>query len=118
MLKFKVDENLPVEVAQLLTDAGHDAATVYEQRMAGQPDARLAAVCRREDRAMVTADLDFADIRVYPPGEYAGIIVLRPNRLEKPRILSVLQRLLPILEREPLSAKLWIVDETSVRVRD
>jgi len=117
MLKFKIDENLPVEAAELLAGAGHDALTVRQQRMAGQPDANLAAVCRQEDRAMVTADLDFADIRAYPPGEYAGIIVLRPNRLDKPRVLSVLQRLLPILQREPLSARLWIVDEASVRVR-
>ncbi len=25
---------------------------------------------------MVTGDFGFADIRLYPPGEYAGIIVL------------------------------------------
>jgi predicted nuclease of predicted toxin-antitoxin system len=30
-MKFKVDENLPVEVASLLRQAGYDAATVSEQ---------------------------------------------------------------------------------------
>jgi predicted nuclease of predicted toxin-antitoxin system len=29
-MKFKVDENLPVEVAQLLREAGHDVLTVLE----------------------------------------------------------------------------------------
>lgn len=33
MLKFKVDENLPVEAAALLRDAGHDAVTVDDQGM-------------------------------------------------------------------------------------
>jgi hypothetical protein len=47
----------------------------------------------------------------------ANFIVLRLARLDKPRVLSVLQRLLPVLESEPLVGKLWIVEEASVRVR-
>lgn len=117
MLKFKVDENLPAEAAELLAHVGHDALTIGDQRMIGRPDTDVAAVCRMEGRAVLTLDLDFADIRSYPPADYAGIIVLRLARLDKPRVLSVLQRLLPLLEQEPLVGKLWIVDETSVRVR-
>jgi predicted nuclease of predicted toxin-antitoxin system len=117
MLKFKVDENLPTEAAELLAEAGHDAVTVKDQHMAGQPDANVAAVCRREERVVVTLDLDFADIRAYPPADYAGIVVLRLTLLDKFHVLSVLQRLLPVLEREPLAGKLWIVEETSVRIR-
>ncbi len=117
MLKFKVDENLPVEASELLSGAGHDAVTVHDQRLAGHPDANLASVCQQEGRAVLTLDLDFADIRAYPPGDYPGIIVLRLARLDKSRVLSVLQRLLPVLEHEPLSGKLWIVDEANVRVR-
>jgi predicted nuclease of predicted toxin-antitoxin system len=117
MPKFKVDENLPTEAAELFAGAGHGAVTVGDQRMSGQPDTNVAAVCRREGRAVVTLDLDFADIRAYPPSDYAGIIVLRLARLHKPHVLSVLQRLLPLLDNEPLFGKLWIVEETSVRVR-
>jgi predicted nuclease of predicted toxin-antitoxin system len=117
MLKFKVDENLPIEVANLLASAGHDAVTVGDQRMAGQPDPNVAAVCQREGRAVVTLDLHFADIRVYPPGDYPGIVVLRLARLDKRRVLSVLRRLLPVLEQEQLLGKLWIVEESSIRVR-
>ena len=115
MAAFKVDENLPKEVAELLVSAGHDAVTVGDQRMAGQPDANIAMVCQREGRAVVTLDLHFADIRVYPPADYSGIIVFRLARLGKLPVLSVLQRLLPLLKRESLVGKLWIVDESSVR---
>ncbi|MGO8752418.1 MAG: DUF5615 family PIN-like protein [Thermoguttaceae bacterium] len=118
MPKFKVDENLPTEAAELLASAGYDAVTVGDQRMVGQPDTNVAAVCRREGRAIVTLDLDFADIRVYPPSDCAGIIVLRLARLDKPRVLSVLKRLLPALERERLVGKLWIVEEAAIRMRD
>jgi len=105
---------MPAEAAALFVGAGHDAVTVPDQRMGGQPDSSVAVVGRNEDRAVVTLDLDFADIRSYPPADYAGIIVLR---LDKRRILSVIQRLLIILDQQPLSGKLWIVDEATVRMR-
>ncbi|MEE9602948.1 MAG: DUF5615 family PIN-like protein [Thermoguttaceae bacterium] len=117
MGKFKVDENLPTEAVDVLRDAGHDAMSVVDQQMGGRPDTDIAAVCRQEDRVVVTLDLDFADIRAYPPADYPGIIVLRLARLDKRRVLSVMQRLTALVEQEPLSDKLWIVDESSVRVR-
>jgi len=47
MLKFKVDENVPAEVARLLAQAGHDALTVPDQLLGGVPDPDLADICRR-----------------------------------------------------------------------
>jgi hypothetical protein len=66
-MRFKIDENLPVEAAQLLNAAGHEAATIHDQHMVGQPDPNVASVCLDETRALVTLDLDFSDIRTYPP---------------------------------------------------
>ncbi len=71
-MKFKVDENLPVEIAALLREAGHEAATVLDQKLGGNADPSIASVCRNEDRALVTLDMDFADIRSYPPNQYPG----------------------------------------------
>ena len=36
----------------------------------------------------MTPDVDFGDIRAYPPDEYAGIIVLRMTQQDKTRILG------------------------------
>jgi DNA-binding PucR family transcriptional regulator len=59
-MKLKVDENLPIEVAEALRQAEHDALTVQEQRLTGRPDAELADVCRAEGRMLVTLDTDFS----------------------------------------------------------
>ena len=117
-MRVKLDENLPVEAADVLRQAGHDATTILEQEMGGEPDPSVAAVCRREGRALVTLDTDFADIRTYPPPEHPGILVLRLRQQDKRSVLDVLRRLLPLLSNEPLAGRLWIVDEERVRIRE
>jgi predicted nuclease of predicted toxin-antitoxin system len=117
-MQFKVDENLPSEVASMLRQAGHDATTVVQQHLAGSTDPQLAAVCQKEDRALVTLDMDFANIRAYPPPQYAGLIVLRLSRQDKPYVLSVFTKIVPLLMVEPVRQRLWIVEEHRIRIRD
>ncbi len=115
-MKFKIDENLPVEVANLLEENGYDAVTVFRQKLAGESDANISGVCQSEKRALVTLDTDFADIRSYPPDNFWGIIVLRLKKQNKPYVLSVINRLTKILTEEPLEHHLWIVDEKRIRI--
>lgn len=117
-MRFKVDENLPVETAEALRQAGYDAVTVLEQKYGGSADAQLANLCQHEGRMLVTLDIDFADIRAYPPAEFPGLVVLRLRQQDKPHVLDVLAHLIPLLGQEPLERYLWIVEENRVRIRE
>ena len=118
MISFKIDENLPIEVRELLRQSGFDALTVSDQNLGGHPDVDVAAVCRSELRALLTFDLDFADTTRYPPAHYAGIIVLRLTRQDKLHVVDVVTALVPHLTDEgALRGRLWIVEETRIRVR-
>lgn len=117
-MRFKIDENLPVEVAELLRAAGHDADTVHDEGLAGAPDARISAIVRDERRVLVTLDFDFADIRAYPPSEYGGIVVLWLRTHERDAVIRLMARALEVLIHEPISGKLWIVEEARIRVRE
>jgi predicted nuclease of predicted toxin-antitoxin system len=116
-MKFKTDENMPVEAADDLRQAGHDAVTVAGQQLAGQPDIRVADACRAEGRAVVTLDLDFSDIRAYPPSDFAGIIVMRPSVQTITNIRRLVGQVIALLATEPLAGHLWIVDEGQIRIR-
>jgi predicted nuclease of predicted toxin-antitoxin system len=116
-MRFKIDENLPLDAAESLRRAGHDATTVPQQGLGGEPDAHIASVCQTEGLALVTLDTDFGDIRAYPPSQYSGLIVLRLRTQDKPHVLDVLDRLLPLLASDPLTHHLWIVEEERVRIR-
>jgi predicted nuclease of predicted toxin-antitoxin system len=114
---FKADENLPIEATELLRQNGHDALSIPEQQMSGQPDVRVAQVCQIEHRALVTLDLDFSDIRAYPPGDYDGIIVLRPSLQTIASLMRLIKQVILLLDREPLAGYLWIVGDAKVRIR-
>jgi predicted nuclease of predicted toxin-antitoxin system len=117
-MKFKIDENLPIEVAVALRDAGHDAMSVVDQGLGGRADTSVAEVCRREGRSLVTLDVDFANVQAYPPRDHPGFIVLRLQRQDKPHVLGVVATVVPLLGEEPLEHRLWIVDESRIRIRE
>ena len=48
-MKFKLDENLPVSSAAILTSAGHDVDTVTEEGLVGAPDRDVLAAATRRD---------------------------------------------------------------------
>jgi predicted nuclease of predicted toxin-antitoxin system len=74
---LKVDENLPDQLADLLVQHGYDAVTVADQDWRGMADGDLWQGVQAEGRWLLTADKEFADVRRYPPGSHAGIILLR-----------------------------------------
>lgn len=64
--RFKLDENLPHDAALLLRNRGHDVHTVLDEQLGGHTDERVLDAARVEDRILVTYDLDFSNIRIYP----------------------------------------------------
>ena len=117
-MKFKIDENLPAEFAKILQQAGYDALTVLDQNLKGEPDSIIIEVCQQEERILITLDLDFSDIRSYPPSQYSGILVLRPKRQDKIHLISLLRKVLPYLAQQSINHQLWILEDEQLRIRE
>jgi hypothetical protein len=118
-VRFLIDADLPRSIKRLLEDHGHEATDVRDIGLGGAPDAEIASYAQRSGCCLVTGDFGFADLRNYPPGDYAGLVVLSPPRgASAARILElmavVLQR--PDLERQ-LSGRLAIVEPGRIRLR-
>lgn len=116
-MKFKIDENLPEEVSQLLRNAGWDSATVVEQQLSGEDDPRIADVCATEQRILITFDRGFSNIRAYPPARGPGMIVLRLKSQDKLHVLEIGARVVAALRERELRNELWIVHENRIRIR-
>jgi predicted nuclease of predicted toxin-antitoxin system len=117
-VRFKIDENLPQEVSQLLREHGHDAVGVFDQTMSGEKDPVLFEVCQNERRVLMTLDLDFANIQAYPPATAASIIVLRMVQQDKPRVLEAVEKLIFFFATKSVAQQLWIVEKDRIRIRE
>ena len=77
----------------------------------------LILQCKREGRALVTLDLDFANPLRFEPADYRGIAVLRLPSEPSARVLNeLLQTLAGALEREQLDGRLWIIEIGRLRI--
>lgn len=115
-MRLKLDENLGLSTASLMRDAGHDTATVPDQRMCSVSDVELIAACRREHRCFVTLDLDFANPLVFPPSDFFGIAVLRPPSGPAPEhLIDVVKALIVGLNNHEINGRLWIVQRGRIR---
>jgi len=82
-MNIKLDENLPIRLATLLKELGHDVHTLHDERLIGHADSEIWEAAQKESRFLITQDLDFSDSRRFAPGSHHGILLVRlhsPNR--------------------------------------
>lgn len=117
-MKFKCDENLPQSASHILRSAGYDTSNVWEEELMGCKDIVLIQRCKIEERILISLDLDFSDIRTYPPGNYPGIVILRLKKYNTRQIIERIRQLIAIFSRETPEKKLWIVEKKKIRVNE
>lgn len=116
-MRFKLDENFGLRCVEVLSAAAHDVATIAGQRMSGAADSEVLEACRREQRCLVTLDLDFSNPLRFPPARTSGIAVVRlPGRASHSDLLNAVATLAKALETESITGKLWIVEVGRIRI--
>lgn len=104
-MRFLLDENIPLSVLWWLMTQGYEAKTVREVGLVGRSDQALNAYLHRENRVLITLDLDFSDPIKLPLGP--ARIVLRPVVTDG----ELMQRLLrqALTWGVPQPGELWVV---------
>jgi predicted nuclease of predicted toxin-antitoxin system len=118
-MRFLIDANLPRAIIAVVQSLGHQAEFARDIGLASATDEQIAEHALQYRAALLTRDLDFADIRRYPPERYLGIVVLRlPDTAVAEEIAAAVKRFLS----EPrfiasLASRLAVVEEDRVRFR-
>lgn len=73
-MRIKLDENVPSTIVEPLRSLGHEVDTVADEGLVGRADPDVWAAAQRDQRFLITQDLDFSDVRVFPPGSHHGIL--------------------------------------------
>jgi predicted nuclease of predicted toxin-antitoxin system len=116
-VRFKVDENLPAALVPLLQEFGHEVDDVVAEGLGGRDDTPVLQAATADRRILLTFDLDFADVRRYPPGTHGGIVVFRLHDQRWVTLEVPVRRLLAGGGLERLERGLAIVDEYRVRYK-
>ncbi len=113
---FKIDENVPLEVAALLSSRGFTVETVLSQGKSGCADNELTEACVSKIETLITLDIGFFDARLYPLQKRFGIVILQAENMGKNKIINLLMRNYQLLEQHELRGRLWKVEEDRICV--
>ena len=117
-LKFLADENIGASTIRFLRERKVDVNTAEEAGLLGKPDSEVLAAAKRERRAVLTHDKDFSNLLVNPPAGGSGVILLDLRWQGAQLTNEVLGRFLVGKSAAALAGRLFVVDETGVRVRE
>lgn len=112
-----LDHCVPRRYLRLLHEWGYTAALMSAHIPADAPDADVMALAGKLDAALLTVDLDFANILDYPPADYGGIVVMRFQIEDEAELDVTLKSALDDLYRDGLRGVLVIVSSGRYRVR-
>jgi hypothetical protein len=115
-LKLKLDENLPGRLVIVLGDAGHEVDTVHSERLTGHDDVDVWAAAQRDERFLITQDLDFSDARKYVPRTHHGLLLVRLRRPGRAALFDRIRHGFSGEDVESWTGCLAVVTEQKVRV--
>ena len=116
-MKLKLDEYLSRHLKPVLIGLGHDVLTAAEENLLSHPDTEIAHAAKNEQRILLTLDVEFADLRKYPPGSHPGVILFRPLSLSPLSVISFITDFVRRTDLDKLAACVAVVDPVHVRVR-
>jgi predicted nuclease of predicted toxin-antitoxin system len=99
----------------LSLDLGYDVITVQSIGLSGADDDAVIGQAVALGRVLLTRDIDFSSILLYPPAQYLGIVVLKMTPATTNAVHQVLQRALAQVH-DP-KGTLLIVDRNKFRIR-
>ncbi|MGF1653995.1 MAG: DUF5615 family PIN-like protein [Actinomycetales bacterium] len=116
-MRLKLDENIAASAAAPLLDAGHDVDTVADEGLTGAEDPAVLQAATTDARLLVSLDRGLGDVRAYPPGTHAGVLVLRLDRQSPHEVTRALREIVHAVDLTRLSGAVAVWRNGTLRVR-
>ena len=104
-------------LADWLATRGHDAVHASNIALAFAQDATVLSVASREERVLVTADLDYARLLVLGRFQGPGLVLFRGGNYSEQEVRGLLGRALQVIPESELPYTIVVRDKTRIRRR-
>lgn len=113
-MRLLADLNIAPRTVEFLRSLGHDVVRASSPTVS---DAQLVELARREQRSILTQDLDFSALVALSGGAGPSVVSLRLSSSRVERVNARLKDVIPGLERELLAGAIVTVEDRRIRSR-
>jgi len=115
-MRFLLDMPVSFLLLDVLQKYGHEGVHAHEIGKDRAPDDELLEIARRENRVIITADLDFPRLMALSLAEGPGLILFRGGNYSDSEMCELLARVLQKVAPEILEKSVCVVDKKRLRV--
>jgi len=117
-VRFFLDENIPNSTVDMLEGLGYEIEHARTAGFHGCSDEEIAKYAKEQKAILVSRDLDFGNVLLYPRGSHHGMIVIRfPHDFTGKQITKNFKDFLKKIDVEDLVDHMIILELGQYRIR-
>ena len=116
-MRFILDMGLSPHLAPWLQDLGHDASHLLERGQHKAADSKIIQIAQDENRIVLTADTDFAQLAANLPSSTPSIVLFRLSSYKLANVQRHLRDLLTTFQEQLARGCIISVQDNQARVR-
>lgn len=116
-MKFLADMGISVSTVQALRSDGHDAVHLRDEGLIRLADEEILEKARREQRVVLTFDLDFGDLLATGALNFPTVLIFRLHNGTPNSVTAHVRNVVTQRRRELEEGALVIVEDARHRVR-
>lgn len=116
-MRLLADMGVSLSTVRALRTDGHDAVHLREEGLLRLPDAEILEKARREQRIVLTFDLDFGDLLATGTASFPSVVIFRLRNETPDAVTAHVRSVLTQHDRELEGGAIIIVEDARQRVR-
>ena len=117
-MRFPADMGVSMSVVRHLRTEGHDTAHLREIGMQRALDSEVFALATKDQRVILTFDLDFAEIAAAAGQSLPSVVIFRLNDTRVARVIERLAAALQNVADALAVGAIVVVDDYRIRIRE
>mgnify|MGYP001593457626 FL=1 len=117
-MRFFLDENIPLSVLDFIASFGFKVDHVKNIGMHGARDKQIAEYAKKQKAVLITKDLEFGNLLIYPSGSHYGLLILKlPYTFSADQIAKTLSDFLTKIDTKDLANSITVLEIGRYRIR-